>query len=62
MTDDPVAQQRECIDAVRRLKRGMVEYPDARQGLERCAELHIRRAGELAVRIAREARSWRASP
>lgn len=61
---DLAAQQREHIDAARRLRRAIEAYPDAREGLLRCASWHVREASALAVMMcgADPARKSRPAP
>lgn len=47
-TERLVERQLVHLDAVRRLRRGIERYPDARAGLERSASVHIERARRIA--------------
>lgn len=49
--DDPVTMQKAHIAAVRRLRAGAKEFPEARSGLEKLARFHIARAATLALEL-----------
>lgn len=51
--DELISRQLAHMNAARRLIVGMLEYPDARVGLEKLARFHIARAGTLAKELCR---------